>query len=49
MISLANVDNTTDLNKPIRTATQTTLNSQSDASDITKTLLDLETLITQLI
>jgi hypothetical protein len=33
MIGLANVDNTTDLNKPISTSTQTALNSKADLID----------------
>jgi hypothetical protein len=34
MVGLANVDNTTDLNKPISTATQTALNLKADLTNI---------------
>jgi len=39
-VGLANVDNTTDANKPISTATQTALNLKANSSDITELAQD---------
>ena len=38
MVGLGNVDNTSDLDKPISTSTQTALNLKADASDVTTNL-----------
>ncbi|MFM1776155.1 MAG: hypothetical protein RJA53_1765 [Bacteroidota bacterium] len=38
MVGLANVDNTSDLNKPISTATQTALDLKANAADVTTAL-----------
>jgi hypothetical protein len=40
MVGLGNVDNTTDANKPVSTATQTALNLKADASAITELAQD---------
>jgi hypothetical protein len=40
MVGLSNVDNTTDLNKPISTATQDALNLKANSSDITELAQD---------
>jgi hypothetical protein len=45
-IGLSNVDNTSDLNKPISTATQTALDLKANATDINNALLNKQDIVT---